>query len=889
MAFHDQSIAQILVALQAKEIGLSTEQAEKRLAKHGKNVLPKNGEKATRLKIFLHQWKSPLVIILIIAGTVSGALGEILDMGIIFITAAVNSFIGFLQEDKANRALKTLRDMVQYRAVVLRDGHKQVIASEKLVPGDILFLDAGDTVQADGRFLRGSLLELNEASLTGESLPVRKLDTIVSSDSSLGDRVNMVYRGTQVVNGRGEVIITATGKDTELGQIALMVEDVKEDKTPLQKELAIVSRNIGIIVIAICFFILAGGFFFATEQYHWLELFTTAVAVAVAAIPEGLVIALTVILAIGMGQMARRRALVRKLLAAETLGSVSVICADKTGTITEGRMRVQEIITAGSRAVASDFSSRLLSDPARADALFALRISVLCNDGILQNPEAEEQGWKFLGDTTDVAILQAGIKSGIQKSEFEKVQPRISDIPFTSEAKYIATLHKIDHETNIFVKGAPDVVLQKCSAFEEAGRPECISPEKRSWFEKEQLRLSGQGLRVIAAAYKKSPAEKSNLLAEDIHDLVFVGLLVLSDPIRSDVAETISKARRAGIHVVMITGDHRKTAQYIARALGLPTDDAHTFDGKDLDCMTDFDLQKHIKNASIFARVEPRHKIRIVRAFQANGDVVAMTGDGVNDAPAIKGADIGIALGSGTDVAKETSDMVLLDDSFSTIVAAVEEGRRIYQNIKKVLLYLLAGSFIEVILISWSMLAGLPLPLLPAQILWMNIIVESFTAMALAFDRGEGENMAEAPRKRSVSLFDRETLTIIIAVTIVTNVLRIAIFWYFYSTTADLALSRTVAFVGLGIDALLFIFAVRSMRFHFWQMNPFDNRYLVVAVSVGWLLLLAGVYFIPVQTLLRTVPLGLREWGVLIGLGLVSLFLIEGVKSVFMAKRHINI
>ncbi len=884
--YHSQSIAQIMQKLQSNEKGLSTADASTRLEKYGKNKLPTSARHVTKLKIFFEQWKSPLILILALAGIISGVLGEYIDMTVIFITVAVNVIIGFVQEYKADQSLKKLSHMVSYKAVVLRDGKEMIVSSEDVVPGDIMLLEAGDKIQADGRILEYTHLEIDESVLTGESHTIKKNIKIIKEDASLGDRKNMVYKGTTVVNGRARFIVISTGSNTEIGKIATLVKDTKEERTPLQIQLSRMGKVIGLVVLGISAGIFALGIFSKGKHHSLLEMFETAVAVAVAAIPEGLVISMTVILAIGMQHILKRKALVRKLLAAETLGSVNVICTDKTGTLTEGKMRITHIVTAQTELGTDELHlAHINSQDYYADAVLALRIGVMSNNGLLENPEESEDSWKFIGDTTDTALVYAGMKAGLEKYHLDKAFRRVGEIPFDSKNKYMATLHQVDHEAVMYVKGAAEVLYDKCDYYEEKGEVKRMTKTMREWFEKQEEILTGKGLRVLALAYKTTTKKHTNIKTKDVNNLVLVGLVALADPLREDVKETIETARKAGIRIVMITGDHVRTAQSIARELNIPAEDENVFNGQQLEKMSDTVLHDKILDISVFARVDPKHKIRIVQAFQSRGDIVAMTGDGVNDAPALKGADIGVALGSGTDVAKEISDMVLLDNHFNSIIHAVEEGRGIYQNIKKVVLYLLSGSFAEVVLIAGSLIAGLPLAVLPAQILWVNLIEDSFPNMALAFDKGDKENMNMPPRKKNEPIFDKEMKIMIAIISIVSNIVLFGLFYYFLKVTGDIAVARTLMFIGLGIDSLLYIYSVRSMRRHVWHMNPFDNKYLTGAVLFGWLMLVGAVYLPPLQTLLRTVSLSWEYWIVMGAFGLLNVALIEIVKGIFLVKK----
>jgi len=892
-SYHSQSIEQVLINLKTSEIGLSTEEAEKRLTSHGLNKIPIVGAGLTRLKIFLNQWKSPLLLILLVAGAVSGILKEYIDMSVILFTAFLNSLIGFIQEDKANRALEKLRNMVEFRSLVMRGGIKVMAKSEELVPGDILFLESGDKIQADARLIEVKDLEVNESALTGESKPVKKQAHAVKDDAVVGDRSCIAHRGTAVINGRAKAVVIATGKSTEIGKIAMMIQKIEEEPTPLQSQLSKMSKVIGIGVICISVFVFVLGVLLRAGQYDVFQMFETAVAIAVGAIPEGLVISLTVILAIGTQYILKRKSLIRKLVAAETLGSVSVICTDKTGTLTEGNMRINRVLVSREELYWHEFAGLNFHNPhdeeKHIDIALALRVSILANDALLINPNEKEDDWQFVGDTTDIALIHAGMKIGLEKNHLDAAVTRVAEIPFDSKNKYLATLyHRFTKESAIYVKGAFEVLINKCEYYEENGEKKKLTSEKRKWFEEKEKEMAANGFRVLAAAYHQVNEFTETLEPKDLHELVLVGLVALSDPIRPEVKQTIASITLAGIKTIMITGDHLRTAQYIASELGLPHSSDEIITGEKLEAMSDAELQEAVKHTYIFARVDPVHKIRIVEALQANGEVVAVTGDGVNDAPALKGADIGVALGSGTDVTKEISDMVLLDNNFQTIVAAIEEGRRIYQNIKKVVLYLLAGSLSEVVLILGSIFANLPLALLPVQILWINLVQEALPSFALAFDPGEKENMLEKPRLRDAKLIDLSVKSMIAVITIFSNLILFGLFLFYLKTTQNIEYTRSLVFAGLGISALFVIFPIRNQRKMVWQYNPLKNYRVLLSVVVGCALILLAVHFPPLQTLVRTTSLRWRDWMVLFGFGVVNVVLVEVVKWIILVKQKFN-
>ncbi len=885
--FHLLSIAQSLNILKSHKTGLSFDGAKQRLKECGSNELPQSEKENTGLHILGEQFASPLIIILLIAGGISLALKEFVDGLVIGITVALNVCVGFIQEYHANQALKKLRNMVTYNAVVVREGNTIQIPSKEIVPGDRMLLNSGDKIQADGRIIEVSECEVNEAVLTGESEPQKKIaSTITHIRVPLGDRINMVYRGTVVSKGRAVVLVTNTGKNTEIGKIAVLVKDTEAEITPLQAQIEKLGKVLGMVVLLMCICILIIGLSSSNTHIESnLELFKTAVAVAVAAIPEGLAISMTVILAIGMQRILRRNALVRKLLAAETLGSVSVICTDKTGTLTEGNMSVNRIVTADTLLGADDLHENS-KDISKTDARFAIELAVLCNDGIIHVAEEKGGELEFSGNMTDIACIRYGVRIGLIKSELDHVYRRIADIPFDSKKKYMAVYVANGASHFIGVKGAPERLYHRVSFIRESGEIRAWTNQDLNYFKAKERALTRQGLRVIAVAYAPTKSTKTTLSENDIHKLIFVGLIAIVDPLRPDVKETVQKAQAAGIEVLLMTGDHARTAESIACEAGIGTcDKKDVCEGSELDALNDKDLQKKLKQTSIFARVDPSHKIRLVKALQAQGHVVAMTGDGVNDAPALKGADIGVAVGSGTDVAKEIADIVLLNNSFTTIVDAIEEGRRIYQNIKKVVLYLLSSSFSEVVLIIVSIILGLPLPVLPAQILWVNLIQDSFPVMALAFDPGDAENMRERPRKRTESIFDRKMKLFVTLKTIFTNILLFGIFFYYWRTTGDIAFTRTIIFLAFAVDALFYIFPIRSLVRPLTQIPWFDNIYLTCAVGFGWGMLLLAIYFPPFQLLLHTVPLGAGEWLVLLIFGIVNVFFVEMLKWILRKKK----
>jgi len=618
-----------------------------------------------------------------------------------------------------------------------------------------------------------------------------------------------------------------------------------------------------------------------------LQIFKTAVAVAVAAIPEGLAISLTVILALGMQHILKRRALVRKLISAETLGSVSVICTDKTGTLTEGRMLLSHLITSNNEFDDGEINLIDISDKNKIDERSIMQVGILCNDSFLQNPQSQKEDWNFVGDTTDSAFLIAGLSIGLDKTILENKFKRIAEIPFDSRNKFMASLHQDGQKKNsLYIKGSFESVFAKSSFYQTNGKIKKLDKKIKDWFIKQERILAEKGLRVLALATKDMDKEVTEIDDKNLDKLVFLGIVALSDPLRAEAKETILQAKQAGIRTIMITGDNHKTAQFIGHELGIACEKENIMTGEELEKISDIELSKRIDQLYIFARVDPKHKIRIVEVLQRKGEVVAMTGDGVNDAPALKGANIGIALGSGSDVAKDIADLVLTDDNFATIVAAVEEGRYIYKNIKKVILYLLAGSFTEMVLISGSIIAGMPLALLPVQILWINFISESFPNMALAFDKKIDNVMLEKPKKRSENIIDKKILSMILLISTVSSLILFSLFLYYFKLGYHIDYVRTVVFAGLGVYSLIYIYSIRSLKKPLWKINFFDNKYLTSAIVLGIFLLLMAVYFSPLQILLQTVSLEAKTWFILIIFGLLNVLIIELFKGLFLYNKQ---
>lgn len=893
MNFHSKKIETCFRELKTSANGLKQTEADKRLKKHGQNKLAEE-KPISRLIILISQFKSPLIYILLIAGFVSLFLRDYIDAGVIFAAVLLNAIIGFFQENKANQALAKLKKLVEHKALVLRSGHEIEIDSSQITTGDIIIIQAGNRIPADARIIEAVNLQINEASLTGESIPSGKNIAPVAQGASLADRENMAYAGTTAVAGTGRAVVCAIGKDTEIGKIAELVKNAEEEQTPLQLRLVKFSKILGIILTSISLLVFVIGIIQGRKLF---EMFKTAVALAVASIPEGLAVSVTVILVLGMQQILKRQALTRKLVAVETLGSTTVICVDKTGTLTEGNMHVAHIIVGEKEFELNSLGSRQDSVEAKAVSL-ALQTGMMCNNAVIENPDDELSDWRIIGAPTEAALLSAAIQSGLNREQLLKIEPRINELPFASENKFMATLHKKKNNGYIFYeKGAPEKLLNKSIKFYHKGKIFKLTKDERIKLNKTYEKLTNKGLRVIGMAVRNfthKPPFLNNKGGADgdsadwskiDKNLTFIGFIALKDPLRPEAKETIKICQRAGIRLIIITGDHQLTAQAIAKEAGLKVEAKNVIVGEKLDKISDAKLKELVKTTDIYARVSPHHKLRIVDALQERGEVVAMTGDGINDAPALKAADIGLSLGTGTDIAKETSDIILLDNNFKTIVAAVEQGRVIFSNIRKVITYLISDAFSEIILITGSILFGMPLAILPAQILWINIVNDGLPGLSLAKEKGERNVMKDKPIKTNEPIMNKEMKSIIFGAGIVRDLFILAIFILLYRLGAEITYLRTIFFAILGTKSLLSIFSIRSIGQPIWRINPFSNLYLVGAVGISFVLLLAAIYWTPLQTILSTATLSAAAWMLIIFIGALNVIMIEFVKYWFISHN----
>lgn len=855
--------------------GLSSETAKERLKEFGYNeLIGKKGP--TVFEMFLDQFKDFLVIILIVASLVSILIGEVIDSLVIILIVILNAVLGVIQEYRASKALDALKKMAAPEAKVIRDSTVQVIPARELVPGDIVLLEAGNYVPADLRIVESVNLKIDESALTGESVPVEKnAEKVLSGEVPLGDRVNCAFMGTVVTYGRGKGIVVSTGMKTEIGMIAKMLESYEEEVTPLQKKLEETGKILGIASLVICGVVFVIGIL---RGISFLEMFMTSISLAVAAIPEGLPAIVTIVLALGLQRMVKRNSIIKKLHAVETLGSTTVICSDKTGTLTQNQMTATKIYTDGQffsitgegyRPTGDFYLDDKKVDPKANTALEQLlKIGALCNDAKLEkvNQGEDSSNWRILGDPTEGALVVAAAKAGLFTSELEKDQPRLKEIPFDSDRKLMTTIHPWDGKYVAYVKGAPDVLISRSKYIFKANQVRPLTQDDIEEISKANKAMASHALRVLALAYRPLDELPEEPTSEEIeNELIFVGLIGMIDPPRPEAIEAIKTCKRAGIRPVMITGDHKDTAVAIAKQLNLMENEDDVLTGAELDAMSDEELLKESRRVSVYARVSPIHKLRIVDAIKSNGHIAAMTGDGVNDAPALKKADIGVAMGiTGTDVAKETADMILVDDNFASIVAAVEEGRVIYSNIRKFIFFLLSCNIAEILIIFVSMLAGLPVPLKPIQLLWINVLTDAFPALALGMENKEPDIMQKPPRKPDEPIIDRRMRWQIAIQSFFMTVAVIGVFVYALKTTADVEKARTFAFTTLILSELFRAYTSRSETHSVFEIGFFSNRFMVLGTSLSLILLLAVIYVPVLRTIFDTTYLSFLDMDIIL-------------------------
>ncbi|MEM2369412.1 MAG: cation-translocating P-type ATPase [Candidatus Bathyarchaeia archaeon] len=881
-SWHAMGEDEVLETLRTSLNGLSGDEAKRRLIEYGPNKLLEKGG-VNPLKIFLNQFKDIFVMLLIAAVIISVAIalfkpeegyGDALTIGAIVI---LNAIIGFVQEYRSEKAIEAMRKLTAPKATVLRDGRSVVIPAEEVVPGDILILETGDRVAADARLIEVVELRTNEAVLTGESTPVEKHLGVLPESTPVAERSNMVFMATHIMYGRGKAVVTATGMKTEFGKIAELVQEMEEEETPLKAKLERFAKKLAVIVGVICAIVFALELFELIFYKNLLDFtgiidaFFTAVALAVSAVPEGLPAVVTVCLALGARDLAKRNAIIRRLASAETLGSVTVICSDKTGTLTKGEMTVRkiyvnnEVITVTGVGYEPKGEFLRSSNSERIDAKDNFELSFLLTGAALCT-NAQYDGKSVLGDSTEGALIVAAAKAGLWKDDLEKMYPRIYEVPFTSERKRMTTIHKsADGGIIVFMKGAPEVVLQRCTRILRNGSTKRLTERDRKTVLAVNEQMASEALRVLGVAYK----ELKDLGDEKAHEavesgLIFLGLLGMIDPPREEAKIANEKCKRAGIKTIMITGDHKLTAIAIAKELGMMEEGDMALTGEELDRMSDEDFEKIVERVKVYARVSPEHKMRIIRALKKRGHIVAMTGDGVNDAPALKQADIGVAMGiTGTDVTKEAADMILADDNFATIVRAVEGGRAIYDNIRKFAFFLMRCNFDELFLIGTFALAGLELPLTAPMILWLNLVTDGGPALALTVDPPDRDIMERLPRNPKEGILHGRILSIIITFLTQFFLTGGLFYWHYYivgptlGKPMDLVLAeaRTMAFIRATLQEIFVVWNCRSERRGAFRLNPLTNKYLILACVISAVTTVLVPYFGLFGTIWLTDPI----------------------------------
>lgn len=822
--------------------GLTEKEAQNRLLRDGSNTLKKAKEQTVWDRI-QNQINDPMIFILFLAASISMLLREYSDTGIILLVIALNTTVGVIQEGKARKALEALKKMTAPSAVVKRDGIYQRIAADKLVKGDVVKLKAGNQVPADIRLLEVQELAANESALTGESLPVMKSCEVLKKGLPVAERKNTAYMSTEIRKGSGEGIVVATGMDTELGKIAGMVEDTKQEMTPLQKRLGDLGKILSIVAVALC----AGLFFIGVIQHrNLLQMLLLAISLAVAAIPEGLPAVVTIVLALGVARMVKINAIIRRLPAVETLGSVGVVCSDKTGTLTENKMTVTKIY--------ADEKILPVSAVRKREFPKLMEGFLLCNNSILGKQE--------IGDATELALLHTGRNMGYDEKRLQQQYPRTFEIPFNSEKKYMVSVHKDGNHETAYIKGACDYILNQCTYVENHGKIKPMTSMEKMKIRRAMEDMAKEGLRILALAYKERAISKTEKALTE--GLVFAGMAGMIDPPRKEAATSVKALKRAGVQVAMITGDYKDTAFSIAKKIGIADCPEQCITGQEMDEMSEAALQKKMKNLRVFARVTPAHKVRIVKGFQDNGQIVAMTGDGVNDAPSLQKADIGIAMGeNGTDAAKNAADMVLSDDNFSTIEKAMEEGRGIYVNIKKSILFLLSSNFGEIITMFAAVLFQLPTPLKASHILWVNLITDSLPALALGIDKNDAKAlMRKKPRNPHEGLFAHGGWSFTVFYGVLIAVITLCAFYLG---------GQTYAFTVLGVSQLFHAIGMRDRDKSVFRMKHLENPFMLGAffLGLGLQLMVTEIpYFVQ---LFGTARLSLQEWCLLLGISAIPL------------------
>lgn len=879
--YYNQTIDNVVENLKTSfEKGLSATEVADRQREYGWNEFEKKKHTSLLVK-FLQQFKSFMIIVLILAAIISGVVGYLNGEGftdaiIIMVIVILNACIGVFQEAKAEKSLDALEKLSSPHSKVIRDGNMVEVASRELVPGDIVLLETGDTVPADLRLIEAVNLQIQEAALTGESLPSQKTTVPIEDEAGIGDRTNMAFGSTSVTYGRGKGVVVATGMNSEVGKIAAMIQSVPDTKTPLQLRLDRLGKFLGIAAISICALIFVVGILYGNNL---MEMFMTAVSLAAAAIPEGLPAVSTIVLAVGVQRLVKKNAIVRTLPSVETLGSTQVICSDKTGTLTQNKMTVIKMFEDDRTENVSEMTTEEAGHFSQL-----MKISILANDGILSK---EDGKWLTNGDPTETAMLDMGLKFGMVKTDMESSTPRVGEIPFDSERKMMTTLHEDEGKIKVYTKGGVDEVLACCNSVLENGQILPLTDGIKSKITEANLHMAEEALRVLAFAMKELPSLPDTVDHESVEkDLVFCGMLGLIDPPREEVKAAVEKCLTAGIKPVMITGDHKITAVAIAESLGIKRPEDKALTGNEVEKMSEEELRKNVMTVSVYARVSPEHKVKIVKAFQDEGCVVAMTGDGVNDAPALKLADIGIAMGiMGTDVSKEAADVVLTDDNFATIVSAVEEGRRIYDNIVKAIQFLLSTNLGEILVLFVAVLANWAVPLLPIHILWINLVTDSLPALALSVDPAEPDIMSRKPINPKQGIMNPHFTTRVILQGTMIGILSLIA--YRIGIRSSIEIAQTMTFAVLAFTQITHVLNVRSTHFSAFK-NMFTNKYLWGALGIVIILMLVVLEIPALETIFHVSNLDGNHWLWVVLLSLAPLPIMELVKSIerLFARRR---
>lgn len=862
---YNKNIDEVLKEVSSDSInGLTNNEAKERLQKNGPNKLLTKKPK-TLISIFFAQINDAMIYILIGAAIISAIMGEYSDSIIILIVIFINAIIGVVQESKAEKALSALKSLSTPKALVKRDGEIIEIQSEDVVLGDIIVIDAGRYIPCDLRLIETANLKIEESAFTGESVPSDKDATALLSEADvpIGDRKNMAYMSTLATYGRGLGVCVGTAMDTEIGKIAKMLDEEKEELTPLQKKLSSLGKTLGIAAVLICALILVIGVIQGRDLF---EMLLTSISLAVAAIPEGLPAIVAIVLALGVQRMIKQNAIVKKLPAVETLGSVNIICSDKTGTLTLNKMTVRKIYDNNDLVKVPDLKEL------NQNCKILFKTMILCNDATASDKGAT-------GDPTEVALLDVGVRFNLFKDDLNKKYQRVDEVPFDSDRKLMSTLNKYESGFRVHTKGAIDSLFTVCNSILLNGEIISLTSEMKDNLLSKANSMSDDALRVLGAAYKDLPSK--DIAVDKIEDsLVFVGLMGMIDPPREEVKDSISLCNKAGIRTIMITGDHKNTAYAIGHELGISDDFSECIEGNELNKLSDEDLTKNINNYRIFARVSPEHKVKIVKAFKSYGNIVSMTGDGVNDAPSLKSADIGVAMGiTGTDVAKGAADMILTDDNFTTIVSAVEEGRNIYTNIKKAITFLLSCNFGEIIALFVAILLNWAAPLQPIHILWVNLITDSFPALSLGVDPSDESVMDDPPRNPKEKIFSKDNTVILILNGITIGIVTLIAFQVGLNYYSDsLVHAQTMAFVVLSVSQLFLSLSMRSLRKSIFKVGLFKNKFLLLSIALGIALQIIIISVPFLASVFKVYPLSINDFGFVFLISLVPLVVNEIVK-----------